>query len=85
MASILQDFHDMVLVLGIDLGEAISGFDGIRKLASFMVFRFIEEAGVEDVGAEPHLLGDLLADGNLIARNHLHPNSHLFGRIEGRL
>ena len=34
---------------------------------------------------EPHLLGDLLADGYLIARDHLHPNSHLFGRIEGRL
>ena len=85
VASILQDFHDMVLVLGIDLGEAIGRFDGIRKLASFMVFRFLEKAGVEDVGAEPHLLGDFLADGYLIARDHLHPNSHLFGRIEGRL
>ena len=50
-----------------------------------VVVRLAEDAGVEDVRSEPQLSGDFLADGDLIARDHLHAYAHLPGRLDGRL
>ncbi len=47
--------------------------------------RLSEQAGVENVRSQPDLLGDFLADGDLIARDHLHADAHFLGGIDGGL
>ncbi|PIZ26338.1 MAG: hypothetical protein COY47_01060, partial [Chloroflexi bacterium CG_4_10_14_0_8_um_filter_57_5] len=72
----LQSLDDTVFVLGEDLGIAIGLFDfqdsiGGQIAGSSLLGREKIGGGL-DIGTQPHLLGDLLADGLVVSGDHFH-------------
>ena len=81
----LEDVDDVELVLGEDLGEAVGVLDRRGHRFGLVTLCVAETAGVEDVGAQPQLLGGLLGDRERVAGDHLHLHPKLPGGGEGRL
>ncbi len=79
VAPLLQHIDDVILVLGVDLGEAVDLLDRVVHLRGLVMLGFVEDTGVQDVHAHLQLPGDLAGDDDLIARDHLHADAHLLG------
>ena len=70
IAVLLEDLDDVELVLREDLREPVGRLDGLVLPPSEGPLG--EQGRVQDVRAQAHLGGDLLADGDLVPRDHLH-------------
>ena len=84
VAALLQDVHNVELVFGEHLGEAVRFLDGLRQLRRLVMLRVAKAAGIEDICAQPQFPGGFPSDGHLIAGNHLDVYSHLSGGRDGR-
>ncbi len=78
VAALLQHLDDVVLVLGEDLREAVGLLDRSDRAAPPRgAWCRSKHAGVENVGAQAELAGDLLGDGELVAGDHLDVDAQL--------
>ena len=86
VAVLLEHFDDVILVLRENLGEAVRLFDGLVQLAGLVdVLVSANMLASRMFVPKPDLLGDFLADGDLVARDHLHADAHFLGGGDGGL
>ena len=76
VAAFLQDIHNVELVFGEHLGEAVRLLDGLGHRRGLLLLRVAQAAGIEDICAHVQLFGGFLGDGQCIARNHLDLHAH---------
>ena len=82
MATLLQHFDDLILVLGENLGETIGAFDEIvlSGAGETAVDEFLR---VVDLGSEGQHLASFFGDGDGITRQHLDRDTELLGLDDG--
>ena len=76
MAAFLQDIHNVKLVFGEHLGEAVGLLDGFSYLGGLLLFCVTQAGGIKDICAHVQLFGGFLGDSQGIARHHLDPYAH---------
>ena len=80
VALVLEEFHDVILVLREDLGEAV----GLLHHLLGLPVGLVQERGHGlNVGAQVHLAGDLLGDGHVVAGDHLDIHPHVLSGLDG--
>lgn len=85
VTTLLENLDDVVLVLGEDLGESISGLDEIVDLGTGHVTTTAETEtlSVVDVGTETELAGGFTGDTDGITSQHLDGETESLGFVDG--
>ncbi|TLD21338.1 hypothetical protein PspLS_09068 [Pyricularia sp. CBS 133598] len=85
VATLLQDLHDVVLVLGENLGETIGSLNEIVNLRAGHVTAATKTKAlsVVDVGTKTELAGGLTGDADGITGKHLDGQTQVLGLVDG--